>query len=66
MILKKINHPDSALDVLTALEPNQLVAARKKPLPRRALSPLETLTLWVLRFYLVAAMGVLLYQVFSR
>lgn len=50
-------------DVLAALEPEQLVLAKRRPLPRRALKPMEILTLWVLRVYLVAVMGILIYQV---
>ena len=52
--------------VLAALEPDQLVAAKRKPLPRRALTAWETLTLWALRLYLIGVMGILLYQVISR
>jgi len=53
-------------DTLTALEPNQLVLARRRPLPRRALKPAEVLTLWALRLYLVAAIGILIYQIVGR
>lgn len=52
--------------MLAALEPDQLMAAKKKPLPRRALTPLETVTLWILRLYLIGVMGILLYQVVNR
>jgi hypothetical protein len=52
--------------MLAALEPDQLVAAKKKPLPRRALSFWETCTLWILRLYLIGVMGILLYQVINR
>lgn len=53
-------------NMLAALEPDQLIASKKRPLPRRSLSPMETLTLWALRLYLVSVMGILLYQVISR
>jgi hypothetical protein len=56
----------SAASVLDVLEPDQLVSAKQTPLPRRRLTGMETFMLWLLRFYLVAAMGILLYQVLKR
>jgi len=56
----------SAASVLGVLEPEQLVSAKRMPLPRRRLTRTETFMLWLLRFYLVAAMGILLYQVLNR
>jgi hypothetical protein len=65
--MKTITHRsplgETPRDVLAALEPDQLVLARRRPLPRRALKPAEVLTLWLLRLYLVAAIGILIYQV---
>lgn len=59
--------PDSASgEMLSALEPDQLVSAKRTPLPRRRLTRMESATLWGLRLYLVVVMGVLMYQVFSR
>ena len=52
--------------VLDVLEPDQLVSAKRMPLPRRRLTGTETFMLWLLRLYLVAAMGILLYQVLNR
>jgi hypothetical protein len=56
----------STARVLDVLEPDQLVSAKRMPLPRRRLTGTETFMLWLLRFYLVSAMGVLLYQVLNR
>lgn len=52
--------------MLSALEPDQLVSAKKQPLPRRSLRPWQSFMLWLLRLYLVAVMGILIYQVVNR
>jgi hypothetical protein len=49
--------------VLSSLEPEQLVKAKKHPIPRRRLRGLELLVLWALRLYLLFMMAVVGYQV---
>jgi hypothetical protein len=49
--------------VLSSLEPDQLVRAKKHPIPRRRLKGLELLILWALRIYLLFMMAVVAYQV---
>lgn len=51
---------------LSALEPDQLTASKRTPLPRRSLRLSETLMLWALRVYLVSMISILLYQVIRR
>jgi len=61
-----IPHPISTLDqtlVLSSLEHDQLVRARKHPIPRRHLKGPELLVLWSLRVYLLFMMVVVAYQV---
>ena len=56
----------SAIDqtlVLSSLEHDQLVTAKKKPIPRRHLKGPELLILWSLRLYLLFMMAVVAYQV---
>jgi hypothetical protein len=49
--------------VLTSLEPDQLVAAKKHHIPRRKLKGPELAILWTLRLYLIFMMTVVAYQV---
>jgi hypothetical protein len=49
--------------VLSTLEPDQLVEAKKRPIPRRYLKGPQLLLLWTLRLYLLFMMTVVAYQV---
>ncbi len=49
--------------VLSTLEPDQLVKAKKHPIPRRHLKGRELLVLWSLRLYLLFMVAVVAYQV---
>ena len=49
--------------VLSSLEPDQLVRAKKHLIPRRHLKGLELVILWALRIYLFFMMAVVGYQV---
>jgi hypothetical protein len=49
--------------VLSSLEHDQLVRARKHPIPRRHLKGTELAVLWGLRIYLLFMMAVVVYQV---
>ena len=49
--------------VLSSLEHDQLVTAKKHPIPRRHLKGPELLILWSLRLYLLFMMAVVAYQV---
>jgi len=49
--------------VLSSLEHDQLVRAKKHPIPRRHLKGPELLVLWALRLYLLFMMAVVAYQV---
>jgi hypothetical protein len=49
--------------VLSSLEHDQLVRAKKHPIPRRRLKGPELLILWALRLYLLFMMAVVAYQV---
>ncbi len=51
--------------VLSSLEHDQLVEAKKQPIPRRHLKKLELGTLWALRLYLLFMMAVVIYQVWT-
>lgn len=64
--MSEMTSPSTNREMLAVLEPDQLVAAKRTPLPRRRLTRMESLTLWSLRLYLIVVMGVLMYQVFSR
>lgn len=58
--------PLSALDqdlVLSSLEPDQLVGAKKHTIPRRHLKVPELFILWTLRIYLIFMTAVVAYQV---
>jgi hypothetical protein len=48
--------------VLSTLEHDQLVKAKKNPIPRRRLKGPELAILWVLRIYVVFMMLVVAYQ----
>ncbi len=48
--------------VLTTLEHDQLVRAKKHPIPRRHLKGAELAILWSLRIYLLFMMTVVAYQ----
>jgi hypothetical protein len=49
--------------VLSSLEHDQLVRAKKHPIPRRHLKGPELVVLWSLRIYLLFMMVVVAYQV---
>ncbi len=49
--------------VLSSLEHDQLVKAKKHPIPRRHLKGPELLVLWALRLYLLFMMAVVANQV---
>ena len=55
--------PSDQTWVLSSLEPEQLVKAKKHPIPRRHLKGPELLILWALRLYLIFMMTVVAYQV---
>jgi hypothetical protein len=48
--------------VLNSLEPDQLVGAKKRPIPRRKLKGPELAVLWTLRLYLIFMLTVVAYQ----
>jgi hypothetical protein len=64
MIKKTEPHPSLAEEtlVLSSLEPDQLVGAKKHPIPRRHLKRPELVVLWSLRVYLLFMMAVVAYQ----
>jgi len=51
--------------VLSSLEHDQLVRAKKHPIPRRHLKGPELIVLWALRIYLLFMMAVVIYQVWT-
>jgi hypothetical protein len=51
--------------VLASLEHDQLVRAKKHPIPRRHLKGPELLVVWALRIYLLFMMAVVVYQVWT-
>jgi hypothetical protein len=55
--------PSDQTWVLSTLEHDQLVKAKKHPIPRRHLKGPELLVLWTLRLYLIFMMAVVGYQV---
>jgi hypothetical protein len=65
-MVKKDPAQPSASDqtwVLSSLEHDQLVKAKKQPIPRRHLKGPELVVLWALRLYLMFMMAVVAYQV---
>ena len=65
-MVKKESLPFSRADqrmVLSALEHDQLVKAKKHAIPRRHLKGGELVVLWSLRIYLLFMMTVVAYQV---
>jgi len=60
-------HPSTAEQslVLSSLEHDQLVGAKKHHIPRRHLKGPERLVLWSLRLYLLFMMAVVTYQVWT-
>jgi hypothetical protein len=59
-----ISHADQSL-VLSSLEHDQLVGAKKHHIPRRQFKTPELLILWALRLYLLFMMAVVGYQVWT-
>jgi hypothetical protein len=57
-------NPDQSW-VLSSLEHDQLVRAKKHPIPRRRLKGAELAVLWGLRIYLMFMMAVVFYQVWT-
>ena len=51
--------------VLSSLEPDQLAALKKKPIPRRHLRGFEKLLLWSLRVYVLFMIAVVVYQLLA-
>jgi len=51
--------------VLSSLEHDQLVRAKKHPIPRRHLKGGELTVLWGLRIYLLFMMAVVFYQIWT-
>jgi hypothetical protein len=51
--------------VLSSLEHDQLVRAKKHSIPRRHLKGPELIVLWALRIYLLFMMAVVVYQVWT-
>jgi hypothetical protein len=52
-------HPDDEL--IQALEPDQLVAATSKPLPRYQLSQIANVALWLLRIFVLLMTALVVY-----
>ncbi len=59
-----ISSADESL-VLSSLEHDQLVGAKKHHIPRRHLKGPELIVLWSLRIYLLFMMAVVTYQVWT-
>ena len=57
---------DEVVSVITALEPDQLIAAKERHhFPRRRLTRTETVLFWGLRIYLMFMVGVVMYQIWT-
>jgi hypothetical protein len=52
---------DRSREALEALDPDQRQAALQAPLPRRRLRPGIVALLWMLRIYVLLAVGVVVY-----
>jgi hypothetical protein len=65
MMKKDEPHPSPSDQtwVLSSLEHDQLVKAKKHPIARRHLKGAELIVLWALRLYLLFMMAVVAYQV---
>ena len=61
----KLALPSDQTWVLASLEPDQLVKAKKHPIPRRHLKGGELALFWALRVYLLFMMAVVAYQVWT-
>ncbi|MGA9510330.1 MAG: hypothetical protein WBV55_17055 [Candidatus Sulfotelmatobacter sp.] len=59
---RSVSPADQTL-VLSSLEPDQLVAAKKHHIPRRHFNGSELAVIWSLRLYLIFMMAVVIYQV---
>lgn len=59
--LEHVSAADTRL-VLSELEPDQLVAEKSAPVPRRHLGPGELTLLWALRLYLLFMLAVVFWQ----
>lgn len=59
---EQIYEPDAG-DILTVLEPDQLVEARLRPFGRRRLSRAAHVAMWGLRIYAVLMLFVVIYNV---
>ena len=57
--------PENSEWVRSALDADQLSAAKAKHYPRRKLKPIETVLFWALRIYLLFMLGIVLYQVWT-
>jgi hypothetical protein len=67
-MLKREETPNLEADrnlVLSSLEHDQLVRAKKHHIPRRILKGPELAVLWTLRAYLLFMMAVVVYQVWT-
>jgi hypothetical protein len=54
-----LGEPDE--DLIESLEPDQLVAAMDKPVPRKVLSQRAIIGLWALRVFLLTITGMVIY-----
>jgi hypothetical protein len=55
--------PSDQTWILSSLERDQLVKAKRHPIPRRKLKGPQLLIVWALRLYLLFMMAVVAYQV---